>query len=78
MTSQRLINRPAWRDPLVWLWVIAIPASFQAAYVWEERVGDGPDSGAAWAIQIGAVWVLVSVVMIGLLVARRALRRTER
>ena len=49
--DQRLFTRPAWRDPLLWLWAVALPLSFQAAYVWEERVGNGPDGGGSWTTE---------------------------
>ncbi len=69
-----LFTRPLWRDPLLWLWVVALPAAFQATYVWEERVGNGVDSGQQWALEIAVVWIAVSVVVLGIAVVRRRVR----
>ena len=74
MTNRGLFKRPVWKDPLFWLWLLALPVSFQATYWWEENVGNGVDSGRAWAVQILGVWLGVTVVLVLIALARRALR----
>ena len=75
--KRNLFARPLWRDPLLWLWVVAFPAAFQATYAWEERVGNGVDSGGQWAMEIGGVWIAVSVVVVAIAVVRRYLTRPD-
>jgi hypothetical protein len=75
MTKPRLFNRPIWRDPLVWIWILVFPALFQAAYVWEERVGNGPDSGASWTVQVVLIWLAASAVVLLAAATRRVLRK---
>jgi hypothetical protein len=75
MPEPRFLIRPLWKDWLFWIWLLALPLSFQATYWWEENGGGGVESSRSWAIQIAGVWLAVTVVLALVATARWTYRR---
>ena len=75
MARPQLLAKPIWKDWLFWVWLLALPASFQATYWWEENGGGGVDSSRSWTIQIVGVWVVVTALLALAAVVRSLYRR---